>query len=210
MKGQDIVILIKLASLEDDDVSGGNLGWSHQKLGVYNHSVKKDRVGPMGDKSLVHEADIFSLRSLENVLDISKSEISNSLRRSIESGLAIDNHHTGRPSPNRRGLRDFIVHGLKYVFPVKAMQMTRGMPTAFGAPILQNLVQSAGNLLYVWPDFESSDMGLSIEPLFKTVPEACRYDNYLYGCLALVDAIRTGNPRESNIAIDAIDRVLLH
>jgi hypothetical protein len=38
-------------------------------------------------------------------------------------------------------------------------------------------------------------------PLFKSVPVAIKKDSRLYEYLALVDAIRLGNPRESKMAI---------
>lgn len=44
-------------------------------------------------------------------------------------------------------------------------------------------------------------MGQAIEPLYKSVPFAVRRDNELYAYLALLDAIRMGNARESNLAI---------
>ncbi len=54
--------------------------------------------------------------------------------------------------------------------------------------------------IYVWPDPSGNKIGQSLKPLFKSVPDAARRDPALYDLLALVDAIRLGNPRESRIA----------
>lgn len=61
--------------------------------------------------------DPFSVRELGLALYISKTEISESLHRSVDAGLAIRSH--GRIKPNRRNMLEFIMHGLKYAFPAK-------------------------------------------------------------------------------------------
>jgi hypothetical protein len=58
----------------------------------------------------------------------------------------------------------------------------------------------------VWPDAQGKNKGLMIAPLFKTVGHAVRRDPELYALLALVDAIRTGSPREANLAKDLLKK----
>lgn len=183
MKGQDIVVLLKLASLED-----------------YAKEVDHESPPP----GPVAGEDPYSVRGLEAALGISKTEISASLKRSIASGLAIKDRKTDRPKPSRRHLREFIVHGLKFVFPAKPGAMQRGLPTAFAAPVLRETLHSAGSLIFVWPYAHAKEMGQSVDPLFKSVPEACEKDKRLYAYLALVDAIRIGNQRESKHAADLL------
>ena len=74
------------------------------------------------------------------------------------------------------------------------------LATAHAAPVLAGKLLSGGEHIYVWEDALGSDMGQSIEPLFKSVPNAVRQDEALYAMLALVDAIRLGNEREANLA----------
>ena len=85
MKSQDIVILLKLVSLEDQ-IGRGYLD---------------DSVG----------FDPFALRNLEGELGISKTEIGASLQRSVAATLAIKPND--RPKVNRRNLTEFVQHGLK-------------------------------------------------------------------------------------------------
>ncbi len=74
---------------------------------------------------------------------ISKSQVNLSLQRSIESGLAILDRKSQVPGANIGALKDFIVYGLPYVFPVKLGAVTRGISTSLAAPVLQSVLQSA-------------------------------------------------------------------
>lgn len=186
MKSQDIVILLKLVSLE------------HEEEQWHQHPGK-----------IAHQDDPFSVRGLESSLGISKTEVNASIKRSILSGLAIKAPDSGRPKPNRRNLCNFIIYGLKFVFPAKPGAMIRGVPTAFAVPSLKKKLISAGEYIYVWPFAKGKDMGQSVEPLFKNVPEAALKDDRLYEYLALVDAIRLGNQRETGLAAERISERLL-
>lgn len=187
MKSQDIVILLKLVSLQlqEDEGRLEDFSW---------HSNREDP---------------YSVRGLEASLKISKTEVNASINRSLASGLAIKDRERGRAKPNKRGLFEFIVYGLKYAFPAKPGAMVRGMPTAFGAPMLREMLMSGGEELYVWPYAKGKDKGQKIEPLFKTVPEAVIRDERLYEYLALVDAIRLGRQREAGLAADHLEQRLL-
>ncbi|QOZ07509.1 hypothetical protein [Bradyrhizobium sp. CCBAU 51765] len=186
MKSQDIVILLKLASLELGEPERG----VHSGLDA-------------------HHDDPFSARGLGASLGISKTEVNASINRSVSSGLAIKDRNSGRPKPNRRNLYNFIVHGLKFVFPAMPGAMTRGVPTAFAAAPLKGLLVSAGEYIYVWPFANGKVKGQSLDPLFKSVPEATQKDARLYEYLALVDAIRIGNQREAGLAVERMSERLL-
>ena len=146
MKSQDIVILLKLISLQEQEQDQGG---------------KHLRLEAQGD-------DPYSVRNLEASLGISKTEVNQSIKRSLASGIASKDRELGRPKPSRRNLFNFIVHGLKFTFPAKPGSMQRGMPTAFAAPMLEGLLMSAGNYIYVWPHASGREMGQSVDPLFKS------------------------------------------
>lgn len=187
MKGQDIVILLKLICLKKQEEEG-NLNQPARGTGV---------------------DEPYSIRGLAASLGISKTEVHASINRSLFSGLAIKDRITGRIRPNHRALGNFITHGLKYVFPVKPGGITRGIPTAFAAPMLNSLLISPGEYIYIWPDAEGKIMGQFVEPLFKSVPEAVKNDEQLYEYLALIDAIRLGRPREAGLAAKLLEERLL-
>lgn len=146
----------------------------------------------------------FSVRALAASTGVSKTEVSASLKRSIEVGLAKFDRHNQLPTANSKALLDFIVSGLRYVFPAKPGAMERGLVTGFNAPGLQGLLSAVGEYHYVWPDANGSDKGQAVSPLYKTAPYAARQDSKLYQSMALVDAVRLGNPREVAIAKKAL------
>lgn len=184
MKSQDIVILLKLASLQEQELHGE----------IAESLSREDR---------------YSARGLETSLGISKSEVNAAINRSIASGLALKGRNFGRPTLNRRNLCNFIIHGLKFVFPAKPGAITRGISTSFAAPMLEKILMSAGEYIYVWPYANGKEMGQSVKPLFKSVPEAALQDVHLYEYLALVDAIRLGNQREVGLAGEWLSKKLL-
>lgn len=174
MKSQDILLLLKLVSLE--------------------HKAQAP--------------DAFSMRALEESVGISKSEVSSALQRCYQTGLAKPQRETGSPRANTKALYEFIAFGLKYVFPARVGTLVRGIATAHAAPVLAGRLMSAGESIFVWEDALGSAHGQSVSPLFKSVPKAVRQDAELYAMLALVDAIRLGNERESALAKKLLQQML--
>lgn len=52
----------------------------------------------------------------------------------------------------------------------------------------------------VWPFSEDTQRGISVHPLYRTVPKIVQTDEKLYEMLALVDALRIARPREFKLA----------
>lgn len=136
---------------------------------------------------------------LSQHLGISQSEISESIKRSKYSGLisSIDN------KVNKRAFLDFIVNGLKVVFPQRPGAIVRGVPTAHSAPFLQNKFLAEDH--YVWPSGKGHSRGQAIIPLYRTVPEAAEIDSRLYEFLVLADLIRVGRARERKMASQLLE-----
>jgi len=185
MKSQDIFLLLKLVSLHQQNIRS-----QHDQLNEQNDSIAF--------------ASRFTARSLENEIGLSKSEVSLSLNRCINVGLAIKDRKTSIPRANVKALSEFIIYGIKYVFPAQVSALSRGIPTSFAAPVLQGKIMSAGETIYVWPDARASNMGQAVQPLYKSVPFAVNRDPILYEYLALVDSIRLGNAREASVAIEGL------
>lgn len=163
MKPQDVVILLKILSLNDTE-------WTQNSLAIN--------------------------------LEISQSEISESIKRSKYAGLinTIDN------KVNSRIFLDFIIYGLKVVFPQRPGAIVRGILTAHSAPFFQDKFLSEEN--YVWPYAKGNSRGQSIIPLYKTIPHVSQYDQALYELLVIVDIIRVGKIREKELAIDILKQKL--
>ncbi len=143
----------------------------------------------------------WKTRDLANDLSISLSEISESLNRSMIGGL-LDGT---KKRVFKRNLFDFLQYGIRHVFPQMPGSLAIGMPTAHSAPVLQGKIISEDK--YVWADFEGTIKGETIEPLFGSVPFACKKDIVLYNMLALVDVLRVGKTREINIALQELQRL---
>lgn len=100
---------------------------------------------------------------------------------------------------NRRALEEFLLHGIKYVFPPVLGPVTRGMPTGYAAPFFPKMV-GGSDLPPVWPCADGHVRGTEFQPLYRSVPQAARKDETLYKLLAYIDAIRGGRSREREIA----------
>jgi hypothetical protein len=119
------------------------------------------------------------------------------------------------PQVNHRALCEFLVHGVKYVFPVRLGGRTRGIPTAWAAPVLEGKLLAGDTAPPVWSDAgdpENAVVGFALEPIYKSVPYAVKRgsqrDERLYALLALVDSIRIGGARERAIATDLLSKML--
>lgn len=184
MKGQDILILLKLAVLEPSP---------DRPLAVHEQGASYAGGHPP-----------TSMRGLEAALGVSKSEISKSLNRSRFSGLLLRKLSGDGEWVNRPALVDFLIHGLKYVFPVRPGPVVRGMPTAVDAPVFEHVLSRASGLALVWPESNASQQGEAIEPIYPSVPFAAHQDPALYDLLAIADSLRLGKARERKMAAELL------
>jgi len=142
------------------------------------------------------------MKDLANQLEISASEISESINRSLLAGLISGD----KKSINKLALLDFLQSGLQYVFPQQPGPLTRGLETAHSASPLKNHISS--NETYVWPFAKGNIRGQAIEPLHPNLPEACLIDSKFYELVALADSIRVGKVREKRMALEMIQKRL--
>jgi hypothetical protein len=179
IRPQDVVVVLKLLA------SNGN-PWSYSKLGEElamsaSHvfaSVDRARTSRLLDFAVIPPR-VGPLRVARPLRD----------RKAV------------LPRPNRSNLKEFLIHGVKYAFPVERGGPTRGIPTAEAALPLKQYFPQDFPLPPVWPYAEGSVRGNAFSPLYKNVPQAALLDPKLYELLALVDAIRDGRAREREIAI---------
>jgi hypothetical protein len=209
MKSQDIVLLLKLVSLHRQ-IKAANAQQPRPPLPSEWEGWENvgDEEWRPPESAAAGFAEKFTARGLEAAIGVGKSEINKALNRCMAVGLALRDRHTGYPTPHTAALLEFIMHGLKYVFPAMPGPMVRGIPTAAAAPVLAGELGSAGSYIQVWPDPLGKAQGERIEPLYKSVPYAVRRDAELYATLALVDVIRLGKPREVAVARKLLESLL--
>lgn len=139
-------------------------------------------------------ASPWMAKDLALAVGLSRAEVSHSLERSRFSKLLDDTKRRG----NTRAFLEFLVHGLRVVFPVRPGGMARGIPTAWSAP---PLVKSFGeDNPVVWPSENGSLRGESIQPLYLNTIATVVEQPGFHELLALVDALRIGRAREIGFA----------
>ena len=140
---------------------------------------------------------------IANALQLSETEISFAMERNAVAGLvSVDKKHV-----NKLALRDFLIYGLKYVFPPQPGSSTRGVATAHSAPpVNQYIVENGEN--YVWKYYKGTRRGNSIVPLYDKIPKIAENQPELYEFLTIIDTLRIGKKREIEIAIQELDKRL--
>ena len=144
-------------------------------------------------KSLRHT---YSKLALE--LAMSASEVHASVKRAQACHLLHGPRlHT---RPNLNALEEFLVHGLRYVFPPERGGLTRGVSTSYAAEPLRRVISPGKEPAPVWPYEQGKQRGIAFEPLYRTAPIAALRDPIFHEYLALVDALRDGRIRERKLA----------
>jgi hypothetical protein len=150
--------------------------------------------------------------ALATSLSMSASEVFAAAKRAATCHLLVEAPTplagAARYRPNVGNLREFLISGLRFVFPAEAGKAGRGFRTAQDAPPLDSLiVRPPGELPLVWPHPDGDTRGLSIKPIFRSAPDAARRDNRLFAWLALADALRTGDARVRSLAVAEVEKL---
>jgi hypothetical protein len=105
-----------------------------------------------------------------------------------------------------KGLLEFALHGLRFVFFPVLGPDALGVPTAHSAPPLADVIISDTAL--VWASVDGSVRGQSLQPLYEAATLLPEKNPALYRALALVDALRVGTARERAIAAESLQTLL--
>jgi hypothetical protein len=157
-------------------------------------------------KLLILNEKKSSFAKLGKLLKISASEVHGAARRLKESYLL--DSFTGMI--RKPALEEFLIHGIQYAFPAAQDKPARGILTGYSSPFMKNefdIVNSSE--LFVWPYSFGNNRGISIKPLYKTVPEVCGEDEGLYHWLAVIDMLRMNRAREREVAIKHLKNLFL-
>ena len=157
-------------------------------------------------KLLADPEKAWSQRKLAHALQISLSEINAGIKRLITAGLLRVSADEVNFVPVLGAAEEFLVHSVKYIFPVQLGAVTRGIPTSTGAPLFKDKIALGNDLVPVWPDARGEHKGVALEAIHPAVTKALQIepDELFYELLVLVDAIRQGRPRERNLAIQLL------
>lgn len=127
----------------------------------------------------------MTFASLAASLSMSASEVFAATKRAAACHLLVEQPApaTGasRYRPAALNLREFLLSGLRYVFPVEPGRAVRGFCTAQDAPPLSSLiVRLPGEMPLVWPHPNGDHRGFGIDPIFRSAPDAARRDPRLF------------------------------
>lgn len=152
----------------------------------------------------------WSQNSIATELCLSPSQINSAFKRLVAAKLITPYQPPEKPFPILQACEEFLIHGLKYVFPAKQGGITRGVPTGYAAPIFKGQINLGNDPIPVWPYAEGNEKGMALTPLYSSVPESIsKYPNpEFYNLLSLLDALRSGRMREKQIAEKELSNIL--
>ncbi len=145
-----------------------------------------------------------TLKQIADELAIVPSQVHASLLRLDSSGLL----RSGLRATNPRAIAEFLSYGVRYAFPVHRERLTSGVPTAYSAPPLSSDIDATDVLVWAAPDHPAAVQGFSIRPLFRSAPKLLERSPATYRLLAIVDALRLGDPRTRLPARERLDAAL--
>jgi hypothetical protein len=159
-------------------------------------------------KVAAHPAQRWTYAALGGALSLSASEAHASVKRAVTAELATTEGR-GDWQPVRPNLLEFLLHGVRYVWPALSGPVKRGVPTSFGVEPLAGLLNVTAGEAPVWAHPQGSAKGPTLSPLYRTAPQAALADPALHRLLALTDALRTGRARERQLASRQIKEALI-
>ncbi|MEL7451309.1 MAG: hypothetical protein AAFN78_19000 [Pseudomonadota bacterium] len=141
-------------------------------------------------------------------LGMSASEVNAGIRRGIACELLHRDRDTRKVLVLRHNLLEFVLHGLRYVFPAERGAPARGLATGVALDKFRSLLVRSSDPPPVWPDTNGRTRGYTLKPLYPSVPFAAQRDEKLYEVLAMIDALRDGLGAERETAAVEISRLL--
>jgi hypothetical protein len=149
---------------------------------------------------LRHPVRSWTVRSLANALRLPSASVQRSLDRLASVGIfdaRTRRVHVG-------ACEDLFVYSLRLVAPATVKGETRGLPTAWAAPPLNERLAANDDLPPVWPDPHGEVRGLEVQPLHPSVVSLAHADAEMYALLALIDGLRVGDARVRSLAISLL------
>ena len=161
-------------------------------------SLKAQDVVVAAKIAITEDRGALTFARLGAALYMSASEVHAAVQRASSSNLLVREY--GELSANKSSLMELMVHGVRYVFPAVFGSVVRGIPTSISTMPLSEYFEQSGAQPIVWPHNEGGVRGMSLCPLYPSVPPAALLDPKLHRVLALIDALRAGAARERELA----------
>lgn len=186
LKPQDVVLLLKLLANPE------HLKWSQAQMAMHL-CISVSEVNA-GIKRLIAAGLLHIAPSV--LLSLT------ALNERLQSNKQIDKLY----KPILRTCEEFLISGIKYMFPAKLGEITAGIVTSYAAPVLKGYTTPGSDPVPVWPYAEGRQRGASLTPLYSSVPKSVALfpDTNFYELLCLIDVLRQGNCREYIKAVELL------
>lgn len=127
---------------------------------------------------------------LADELGVAPSQVHSALTRLARAGLL----KPGTRATNARALTEFALYGVRYAFPVTKGSLAFGVPTAYSTSPLAAEVDAV-DVVVLPAAVPDAVQGFAITPLYRGAAGLAARVPQLFEMVALVDAIRLGDPR---------------
>lgn len=145
---------------------------------------------------LAHQGD-WTYRRLAAELHVPHPVVQRGLDRAEEAGL----YSEGRRVVNVGHFEEFALHALRFVAPARLGPIVPGIPAAWAAAPLSELIHSSGEEPPpVWPAARGRVRGQALDPLHPAAVEAAPEWPELSDLLCLLDGLRAGDARIRGVA----------
>jgi DNA-binding Lrp family transcriptional regulator len=131
-----------------------------------------------------------TLVELAEELGVAPSQVHSALARLGRAGLLKPATRVTNP----RALTEFALHGVRYAFPATKGSLAAGVPTAYSTSPLAAEVDAV-DVVVLPANVPDAVQGFAITPLYRGAAGLAVRSPQLFEMVALVDAIRLGDPR---------------
>jgi predicted DNA-binding transcriptional regulator len=145
-------------------------------------------------KLLTYQKGEWRQIDLAMELELSQGEIAKSLTRLNKAGLLFEK------IVNKAAALEFIIHAVKYMFPVELGALSVGIPTGISSPAHKKMVVQNEADNFVWPSLKGNVRGQSIKPFYPKLAEAAIKDEEFYNLMSAIEILRIGRARERKMA----------
>jgi hypothetical protein len=151
---------------------------------------------------LTEQAGTFA--QIAEELAVVPSQVHLAVRRLAAAGL----QRPGARSTNARALHEFLVHGVRFMFPASKGQLANGVPTAYSAPPLSAEVDALDVLVWPAPLHPAAVQGFSIAPLYRAAHTLIDRSPRTYQLLAVTDTLRLADASLHPLATERMAQLL--
>lgn len=144
--------------------------------------------------------DHWTYRELAEALGIPHPLVQRGLQRAEEAGL----YSAANKSVHRANIDEFFQHALRFLAPAHLGSVVAGVPAAWAAPPMAQLIHESSDLPPVWPSAHGNVRGLAFPPLHESAIDASAKWPRLGELLSVIDSLRAGDVRVRSVAADEV------